>query len=149
MTTTVSRINNIILCWLPAIAWMMLIFWFSSQPDLPRPASNFLNLVLRKSAHFGVYAVLALCYLYAIQRTRKLQRHTPGTYALALLLAVLYAVSDEYHQSWTPNRRPAVTDVLIDTAGAITALALWRQFGHLLQRFFHQYYSTTDNDFPR
>jgi VanZ family protein len=103
-----------VLRWLPAIAWMAIIFWFSSQPDLPRPPSDLLNFLMRKGAHFGVYAVLALCYLYALGDWRRRP--------LALLLAVLYAISDEYHQSWTPKRVPAPTDVLIDTAGAITAL---------------------------
>lgn len=108
--------------WLPAIASMTIIFWFSSQPDLPRPPSDLLNFLMRKAAHFGVYAVLALCYLYALGDWRRRR--------VALLLAILYAISDEYHQSWTPGRVPAPTDVLIDTAGAITALwivAPWLQ----------------------
>lgn len=110
-----------ILRWLPAVAWMALIFWLSAQPDLPRPASNLLNLVLRKGAHFGAYAVLALCYLYALGNWRS----SASRRWLALTLAVLYAISDEYHQSWTPRRHPSATDVLIDSAGAITALSLW------------------------
>ena len=110
------RAKNPILRWLPAIVWMIVIFWFSSQPDLPRPNNDLLDFILRKIAHFITYAVLALCYLYALGD----QRH----WRVALLLAVLYAISDEYHQSWTPKRHPAWTDVVIDSAGAATALAL-------------------------
>lgn len=105
--------------WLPAIAWMALIFWLSAQPNLPEPPSAWLNLVLRKGAHFTAYAVLALCYLYALGDNRPWHRR------LALLLAILYALSDEYHQAWTPNRHPALSDVFIDTAGALTAVWLW------------------------
>jgi VanZ family protein len=104
-----------ILRWLPAAAWMAVIFWFSSQPDLPRPANDLLNLILRKTAHFTVFGVLALFYLYAL-----------GTWRLrwlALVLTILYAISDEYHQSWTPLRHPAWTDVVIDSAGG--GCALW------------------------
>lgn len=112
-------------CWLPALAWMALIFWFSAQPDLPRPTSDLLNLIMRKTAHFGVYGVLALLYLYALGDWRRRW--------LALLLAALYAISDEYHQSWTPRRQPSALDVLIDSAGAATALwlapRLWRWIG--------------------
>ncbi len=118
-------IKNTILRWLPAVAWMALIFWLSAQPDLPRPASNLLNLVLRKCAHFGAYAVLALCYLYALRGTGSVA--SQGW--LALMLAVMYAISDEYHQSWTPRRYPSATDVLIDSAGAITAVSLWSWLG--------------------
>jgi VanZ family protein len=106
-----------VLRWLPALGCMALIFWFSSQPDLPRPPSDLLNLIVKKGAHFGIYGTLALCYLYGLGN----RRH----WLWALLLVVLYAVSDEYHQSWTPNRYPSALDVLIDTAGAATALSLW------------------------
>lgn len=120
--------------WLPAVGWMTMIFWFSSQSELPRPASNLLNLVLRKSAHFGVYGVLALTYHWAlgsdtlIPTTSSTRRRI-----IALGLALLYAISDEYHQSWTPLRQPSSVDVLIDTTGAATALWLlpwlWRGQG--------------------
>ncbi len=101
--------------WLPAVTWMLVIFWFSSQSRLPRPQSDLLNVLVRKSAHFTEYGILALCYLYALGERKR---------SLALLLAILYAASDEYHQSFTPLRRPAWTDVLIDSAGAWTALWL-------------------------
>ncbi len=102
--------------WLPAVAWMALIFWFSSQPDLPRPPSDLLNLILRKGAHFGVYAVLALTYVHALGGWQHRR--------LAFVLAVLYAISDEFHQSFTPNRFPSAMDVLIDSAGALAGLWL-------------------------
>lgn len=121
----IGEIKRIILRWLPAIAWMILIFWFSSQPQLPRPASDLLNLVMRKSAHFAVFGVLALCYVYGLGGWHR----RPA----AFILTVLYAISDEYHQSFTPLRQPAWTDVLIDTAGALTALWL---LGPWLQRWF-------------
>jgi VanZ family protein len=108
-------ITNAILRWLPAVAWMALIFWFSSQPSLPRPANDLLNLILRKTAHFTVFGVLALFYLWALGTWR--------LWGLALVLTVLYAIGDEYHQSWTPLRQPAWTDVVIDTAGG--GCALW------------------------
>jgi VanZ family protein len=37
---------------------------------------------------------------------------------------VLYAISDEYHQSFVANRHPQATDVLIDACGAATALLI-------------------------
>lgn len=100
--------------WLPAILWMAVIFWFSSQPQLPRPDSDLLNLIFKKAAHFGTYGVLALLYWRALG-SRQRRRY-------ALALAVLYAITDEFHQAWTPLRNPSPVDVLIDTAGAATAL---------------------------
>ena len=49
-----------------------------------------------------------------------------------LLLVFLYASSDEFHQSFVPNRTPLFTDVLIDTAGGtLGLLGLW-----FVQKFF-------------
>ena len=44
---------------------------------------------------------------------------------IAFLVAVLYGISDEFHQSFVPGRTPDVWDVACDAAGALAALALW------------------------
>lgn len=48
---------------------------------------------------------------------------------LAWLLALIYALSDEYHQSFIPGRHPSVMDVIFfDGSGAViglSALAVW------------------------
>jgi VanZ family protein len=123
-----------LLRWLPALAWMTLIFWFSAQSKLPLPDSDLLNLLMRKTAHFCEYGVLALSYHWALDGATILPTSRSGyRRLLALLLALLYAISDEYHQSWTPLRHPSPIDVLIDTAGAASALWLlpriWRRPG--------------------
>lgn len=109
-------IKRTILRWLPAFAWMALLFWLSSQPDLPGPQNPLLDVLFKKTAHFGSYGVLALLYLFAFGAWHKRPQ--------ALLLTGLYAISDEYHQAWTPLRTPAPMDVLIDAAGATVALWL-------------------------
>lgn len=101
--------------WLPASLWMLLIFWFSAQSSLPTAPSRLGDLVFKKGAHTLTYAVLALCYVWGLGDWRKRW--------VALLLAIAYAASDEYHQSWTPGRNPSVVDIGIDTVGA--ALGLW------------------------
>jgi VanZ family protein len=46
--------------------------------------------------------------------------------ARVVLLVILYAASDEFHQSFVPSREASVLDVLIDTAGSVLALLfLW------------------------
>ncbi len=95
---------------------MVLLFWFSSRSDLPGPQNVLLDLLFKKTAHFVAYGMLALFYLFALGEWHKRP--------LALLLVVLYAISDEYHQSWTPLRTPSPADVLIDTTGAIVTLWL-------------------------
>lgn len=106
-----ARAERAIRRWLPALGWMMLIFWFSSRSDLPSASIPVLELLLKKGAHVGAYAVLAILLARAIALPRYGRR-------VAFALAVLYAISDEFHQSFTPGRMPQATDVLIDAAGA-------------------------------
>ena len=60
-------------------------------------------------------------------------RSTARITLLALLFAFLWAASDEYHQSLSPHRTPAVTDVMIDTCGALVGIwvagRLWARLG--------------------
>ncbi len=107
--------------WLPLIAWMGIIFWFSSQPqpiDLPEP---WLETLVGKIGHTIGYAGLALLWWRAltVYRVRSERR----TVALAFLLTVLYAASDEYHQTVVLGRSGNLVDVLIDATGA--TLSLW------------------------
>ena len=106
-----------ILRWLPAVAWMALIFFLSSRSDLPHAPEHWLDVLWKKGAHLGAYAILACLYERALALPRR------GKLA-ALGLTVLYAISDEFHQSFTPGRMPAASDVLIDTVGATLGLYL-------------------------
>ena len=68
------------------------------------------------------YAVLFLLWWRALNKPL---RFLPSL-VLAWVLTVLYAVSDEYHQTFVPGRNGNALDVLIDASGAaLAALALW------------------------
>ena len=46
--------------------------------------------------------------------------------ALVVLIVFAYASSDEFHQRFVPTRTPLVSDVFIDTGGAVMGmLVLW------------------------
>ena len=68
------------------------------------------------------YYLLALAYLYGIGRQR------PGAIWLAWFLAILFASSDEFHQSFVPGRGAGLTDVGIDALGAGIGLAFAQVF---------------------
>jgi VanZ family protein len=113
--TLVSRLDP----WFPPIALMGLIFFLSAQPDLSS-GLGLLDLILRKVVHAAEFALLAFLLWRAFRTT------TPGGTAVALsfLLTVAYAASDEYHQTFVRGRDGNALDVLIDAAGAGTALYL-------------------------
>ena len=109
---------------------MGIIYYLSAQSTLPSPPEPLLNLLLKKGAHFGVYAGLAFWWWRALcsaRRTSPERLSNGAVLALAFILTVLYAASDEFHQSFTPSRYPSPWDVLIDAAGAATALGLLRR----------------------
>jgi len=65
------------------------------------------NHIVRKNAHFFAYLVLALLVMNAVRRTGG------NDIKLALLICVLYAISDETHQIFVPGRSAQLSDVLI------------------------------------
>ena len=122
-----STVGGLARYWLPPLAWMGIIYYLSAQSTLPGPPESWLNTSLKKGAHFGVYAGLAFWWWRALcsaRRTSPELLSNGAVLGLAFILTVLYAASDEFHQSFTPNRHPSLWDVLIDAAGATTALGL-------------------------
>jgi len=103
--------------WLPALFTMGVIFGFSSQPSHELPNFDWADRLIKKSGHVFEYAVLAFWCLYALGMGKNRRW-------LAWLLAILYAVTDEVHQSFVPGRFPSAWDVLIfDNFGAL--IGIW------------------------
>lgn len=126
-TTQQGRQTARLLRWLPALLWMGVIFWFSAQSHLPSAPSGWLDYGLKKGAHITVYGLLALAFRFALDDGNRLSA-TQRT-RLAFVLTLLYAISDEWHQSFTPRRQPRLMDIGYDTLGALLALACWRLRG--------------------
>lgn len=131
--------------WLPVLIWMTAIFIGSTNVLSSQHTSRFIGPFLRwlnpgisdariqqvqyavrKCGHLSEYALLALL----LRRALHLSTRTPwtawdGPKALASIgMAGLYAVTDEFHQSFVSTRYASALDVLIDTTGAALALAL-------------------------
>jgi VanZ family protein len=104
--------------WGVVLAWMALIFFLSAQPDLPRPDSGWLDLLVSSGAHLTLYGALALLLRWALG---------DGCWGMTVAfgLALLYGVSDEFHQSFVPGRVPDALDLASDGLGAALALAVW------------------------
>lgn len=113
------------------LGWMALIFSFSHQPPsisdaqsggvtalfqplFPGVDSDALTHSIRKIAHFTLYAVLGGLLVWTLF---PFTRRAP---LYATFISPIYALSDEFHQSFIPGRSAELTDVLIDTAGAAT-----------------------------
>ena len=103
--------------WIPSLLVMLIIFIFSSQPSYNLPDFDWADSIVKKGSHMLGYGFLALSYWYALG-------WKGGRRWLAWMIAVLYAITDEFHQSFAPGRHPSIWDVLIfDNFGAI--ISLW------------------------
>lgn len=78
-------------------------------------AAGFLEFFIRKAAHFTVYFVLAFLLVRAFSQSL---RTRAKIFWFSLILAVLYAASDEFHQSFTAGRTPLPLDVVLDSFSA-------------------------------
>lgn len=95
---------------------MFAIFIFSSQPSDKLPDFDRADRIVKKGGHILGYGLLAISFWRALAWDG---RKRP----LAWLLTVLYAMTDEYHQSFVPGRGASAWDVAIfDNLGALTAL---------------------------
>ena len=109
---------------------MALIYALSDRSTLPR-APGLSQELTSIAGHFTVYGVLAVLVWWALG----LARLSPGRrLALAFLVAILYGLSDEWHQSYVPGRDASLFDIVIDAIGAGTGLAIARRLGAEMDR---------------
>lgn len=139
----VQQRARLYLYWIPPAVWAALIFIGSTDVlsagetgslleatlnailGHPLPASQFaaLHFAVRKAGHLIEYAILGWLLFRAIRGNRS---GFNIRWALAaIIVATLYAASDEWHQSFVPSRTPSAWDVLIDTTGATLAQVLF------------------------
>jgi VanZ family protein len=92
----------------------------------PSASPEFLSLVhflVRKAGHLTEYAILAMLSARAFRNSSH-QFLRRNWFWFSLLLAIAYALSDEFHQSFVPSRTASIYDCMIDTVGAFIALVV-------------------------
>ncbi|MGI6228010.1 MAG: VanZ family protein [Peptococcales bacterium] len=129
--------------WVLVVLWMALIFYLSHKPatesnelskgitkiivetvekvtpDVDIEVGRF-NHIVRKNAHFFSYLVLGILVTNGL-RSSETKRYI----GFALLICVLYAISDEIHQIYVPGRSGQIKDVVIDSAGALSGIGMY------------------------
>jgi len=108
--------------WLPLLAWMTVIFIFSAIPSSHVETFAWGDFALRKSAHITEYAILAV-----LIRRLFPEKKSSAAWFLSFTLTVLYAASDEWHQTLVAGRTGALLDVAIDSFGALLGLTIWHK----------------------
>ena len=137
-----TKARRFVTHWAPVIAWMVLIFAGSSDALSAEHTSRFLvpflrwldphislaamaqiNFVVRKLGHLTEYAVLAALLWRALRATAP-STSTLHIALITLVASALFAILDEFHQSFVATRTASGNDVFIDLCGAIIAIAV-------------------------
>ena len=115
--------------WIPVLIWGAIIFTLSTSafsavntsrvidpmlrwliPGISAASVDVGHMLVRKAAHFTEYGIL----FWLLVRGPMAQRPY-----LALMLCVVYALTDEGHQAFVPGRTASLYDVALDSTGAL------------------------------
>jgi VanZ family protein len=129
-----NRATYFFVYWLPFLLWAIVIFNFSASPAKVTSQINWQDFAIKKTAHMIEYAVFTTL-LYRALRKSGFDIKRAGYVALAI--AILYASTDEYHQSFTPGREPTVRDVIFDATGSVIGLSLIWYYYSKTKGFVH------------
>ena len=128
--------------WIPVILWGVLIFTLSTAtfsaantskvidpmlrwliPGITAASVDVCHMLVRKAAHFTEYGIL----FWLLVRGPMAQRPW-----LALMLCVVYALTDEGHQVFVPGRTASLYDVALDSTGALFSHFLTTAIGEIV-----------------
>jgi VanZ family protein len=134
--------------WLPLPLWLAVIFLASTDlmsaehtsrfivpflrwlnPDISPDALTSIHFIVRKCAHLGEYAVLALLLLRAAIFMTNLKRSLGILYVSVWVACLFVAATDEFHQTFVASRGASARDIMIDSGGAIIGLLIGAIFG--------------------
>lgn len=138
---------NRILRYGPLIIWFGLIFYASTDHLSNDKTSNvlfpflswlffspsestleILHIIIRKAAHFIEYAILAFFLARALRSSTK-SWLTNNWFLFSFTSILIYALLDEFHQSFVITRMASIYDCIIDILGGLTVLLIlhWKQ----------------------
>lgn len=129
-----TKLRKILFFWFPAIVWMGVIYFLSSFHKLQASPVNWQDFIVRKTAHFLEYAILCLFYFRGLKNTTKFS--LKKILFLAFALTVLYALTDECHQTRVYGRTGRPFDIGVDTFGAFFGLIIPWKFSRFLPFWF-------------
>jgi len=147
----VSRTQKFLRYWLPVLIWMTVIFSASADsrsastssrliapfvrffvPDISQGHLDQIVFLVRKAAHVTEYAILAWLFARALTMpATPAGRWSRKAVFIAWIVTSLYSATDEFHQSFVPNREARWADVLIDSTGAALGILGFFLYGRL------------------
>ena len=141
------RLPRFVHFWTPVIAWLLLIYAGSTDllsaahtsrflgvllrwldPSISLATFETIHLVVRKMGHLTEYAILAGLLWRALHSGTDLRLRLSILFIAVLLPSAIFAVTDEFHQSFVASRTASPIDVMIDIGGALLGLVICWMF---------------------
>lgn len=97
--------------------------------------------IIRKIAHFSIYTLVGLLEM-AFVSTYKIKEK--NRVIVSLLIGVLYAISDEIHQSFIPGRCAQITDIIIDGLGVLYGILILMLIIKIINKIRFKYENATN-----
>ena len=111
--------------WVPTLAWMGLIFYFSSRMRVQVSDVFAVQFLIFKTLHVIEYGTLYTLTYRSLKNTTLIEGWQVRYHAF--MIALLYGMSDEIHQVFVPTREGHIRDVIIDGLGiTIAFFYLWK-----------------------
>ena len=132
---TLCNMSKFLRCWFPALFWMGFIFTLSSRHSVEVSSEYIVNFLIFKTLHVIEYATLYLLLFRGFYAYR--DKKVPFELILmkTAIWALLYAASDEFHQTLTPHRDGNPRDVLIDSIGIFLMYSYIKYYFSGIKRF--------------
>lgn len=111
--------------WFPSFIIAVAIFTLSSRQRISVSDEYILNFVFFKSGHIIEYAFFCFFNFRAVFNTITSNKYKAGV--ISLIVTVIYALSDELHQTFVPTREGKTRDIGFDTIGSLlTIIFIWK-----------------------
>lgn len=130
-----KKIQKALFYWLPPILWAGFIFFLSSRHRVSFTQEYLWDFIIFKTLHMIEYAVLNLLLFRALYGYKDKKIKIKKILLLSFFLTVIYAVTDEKHQTFVSGREGALRDVIVDSIGAglmyiyiIKTFSYWKKF---------------------
>lgn len=118
--------------WVEAISKIIPFIRNMQEPDKTILKEEILTPIVRKMAHLSLYACLGVFTFNFMLTFEKLKKSKMITYSI--FICMLYASTDEFHQTFVAGRSGEIRDVVIDTIGALIGITLTYLIIKLIQK---------------
>lgn len=119
------KFEGMVYYWLPPFMWMGVIYFMSSQKSVSITHNATSEFITFKTLHMIEYAFLFFLLYRAFHSLKKLSELYFALCAFGI--AIMYSITDEFHQLFIPTRQGRARDIFFDLAGMLIMYGIIRK----------------------